>query len=109
MCMIEYIKYLFIKMKQNPSVLKYKKNHRVSFSFFFLKEQKNFYLKKGVLALQTQEPGKLTYSQIEACRKSIRRNLKKQGTVYLRTFTSFSVTKKAIASRMGKGKGVHAY
>lgn len=95
-------------MKQNPSKLKYKKNHRVSSSFFFLKDQKNFYLKRGNLALKTQKAGKLTYSQIEACRKSIRRNLKKQGKILLRTFTSFSVTKKAVASRMGKGKGNHS-
>ena len=96
-------------MKQNPSKLKYKKNHRVSSSLFFLKEQKNFYMKRGSLGLKTLKAGKLTYPQIEACRKSIRRNVKKKGKILLRTFTYFSVTKKAIASRMGKGKGNHAY
>jgi len=96
-------------MKQNPSKLKYKKNHSVSSSFFFLKDQKNFYLRRGFLALKTKMAGKLTYAQIEACRKSIRRNLKKQGKILLRTFTSISVTKKALASRMGKGKGNHSF
>jgi ribosomal protein L16 len=95
-------------MKQNPSQLKYKKNHRVSSSFLFLKEHKNFYLKRGMLGLKSKAEGKLTYAQIEACRKSIRRNLKKQGKIALRTFTYVSVTKKALASRMGKGKGNHS-
>ncbi len=105
--MIECIKYQ--SMKQYPSRLKYKKNHKVRSSFLILKEQKNFYAKMGNLALKTKEAGKLTYSQIEACRKCIRRNLKKQGKILLRTFTYVSVTKKAIASRMGKGKGNHSY
>ena len=96
-------------MKQYPSKLKYKKNHRVSSSLFYLKEQKNFCLKRGSLALKTLKAGKLKYPQIEACRKSIRRNVKKKGKILLRTFTYFSVTKKSIASRMGKGKGNHAY
>lgn len=95
-------------MKQNPSRLKYKKNHKPAFSNLFLKQQKTFYPLKGVLAIQSLENNKLTYNQIEACRKSIRRILKKQGNVLLRVFTDISLTKKPVATRMGKGKGGHS-
>lgn len=94
-------------MKQNPSKLKYKKNHRPSSSNLHLIQQKTFYPLKGFLALKSLENAKLTYSQIEACRKSIRRVLKKRGNVFLRVFTDISLTKKSVASRMGKGKGAH--
>jgi len=94
-------------MKQNPSRLKYKKNHKPSISNLYLAEQKNFCSIKGHLILKSIENGKLTYNQIEACRKTVRRILKKQGAVFLRVFTNVSITKKPIASRMGKGKGSH--
>jgi large subunit ribosomal protein L16 len=94
-------------MKQNPSRLKYKKNHKPSSFNLYLSEQKNFISTKGNLVLKSSENGKLTYNQIEACRKTIRRILKKQGKVYLRVFTNVSITKKPVASRMGKGKGSH--
>ena len=94
-------------MKQNPSKLKFKKNHRPSLSNLYLIQQKTFYPLKGFLALKSLENAKLTYKQIEACRKSVRRVLKKQGNVYLRVFTDISLTKKSVASRMGKGKGAH--
>src|SRR6185369_11638326 len=94
-------------MKQYPSKLKYKKNHKPSFSNLYLADQKNFYSLKGNLILKSIENSKLTYNQIEACRKTIRRVLKKQGSVFLRVFTNVSITKKPIASRMGKGKGSH--
>jgi large subunit ribosomal protein L16 len=94
-------------MKQNPSKLKYKKNHKPSYSNLFLIQQKTFHPLKGLMALKALENTKLTYNQIEACRKSIRRILKKKGNVFLRVFTDISLTKKSVASRMGKGKGNH--
>jgi len=94
-------------MKQNPSQIKYKKNHKPSFSNLYLTEQKNFSAIKGNLILTSMENSRLTYNQIEACRKTIRRIIKKQGIVYLRVFTNISITKKPVASRMGKGKGSH--
>lgn len=54
------------------------------------------------------ESGKLTYKQIEAGRKSIRRYVQKVGSLWIRVFTNKSVTRKPIATRMGKGKGSHS-
>lgn len=62
-------------MKQQPSRLKFKKNHKVSFSFFRLHDNKTFFPIFGVYALKSLTSGKLTFKQIEAGRKSIRRML----------------------------------
>ncbi len=94
-------------MKQFPSRLKYKKNHKPKKSWLYLKEQKNFFPYYGLYSIKALESGLLVYSQIEACRKSIRRTLKKKGKLSLRIFTGISWTKKGLASRMGKGKGNH--
>jgi len=95
-------------MKQQPIRLKYKKYHKPSSSNLFLLEQKNIIPIKGHLALKALENGKITYNQLEACRKSIKRMIKKDGLVFLRIFTYHSLTKKPLASRMGKGKGSHS-
>lgn len=96
-------------MKQQPSRLKYRKNHKVSFSFFKLKDQKNFLPIYGRFALKSLTPSKLTFSNIEAARKSLRRNAGKSSKIFIRLFTGHSVTKKPIAVRMGSGKGNHAF
>jgi len=94
-------------MKQQPSRLKYKKYHKPSYSCLHLFEQKNVIPIRGHIGLKALENKKITYNQLEACRKSVRRMLKKNGLVFLRIFTYHSITKKPLASRMGKGKGTH--
>jgi ribosomal protein L16/L10AE len=66
-------------MKQQPSNIKYKKNHKPSFLNLKLKQQKIFYCSNGIIGLKAIENGFLTFNQIEACRKSIRRIMKKEG------------------------------
>jgi len=95
-------------MKQQPSRLKYKKYHKPKSSCLNLYEQKNILPIRGHLALKSLENKRITYNQLEACRKSIKRILKKKGLVFLRIFTYHSITKKPLASRMGKGKGSHS-
>lgn len=55
-------------------------------------------------AIQAQESGKLTFKQIESCRRALRRGLGKSARILFRIFTSVPVSKKPIASRMGKVK-----
>lgn len=43
--------------------------------------------------------------QIEACRVSINRHMKRRGKVWIRIFPDKSITKKPLEVRMGKGKG----
>lgn len=95
-------------MKQYPKTTKFKKNHKIKKSFLSLREQKVFFIKLGNFGLKALESGKLNFKQIEACRKSLRRDMKKKGSVFLRVFTRHSITKKAVGVRMGSGKGNHS-
>lgn len=96
-------------MKQYPSNLKFKKYHKKNIFFVKTIEKKIFYPLEGEYAIQSLESGKIQYKQIEACRRTIKRGLKKLGNLWIKLFTNTQVTKKAIASRMGKGKGNVAY
>jgi len=96
-------------MKQLPSYYIYKKCHKVNYSYVYLLERKNFFLLKGQYGLQSLETGKLNFKQIEACRRTIKRGLKKVGFLFIRLFTGIPVTKKSFGARMGKGKGSIAY
>ena len=95
-------------MKQYPKTIKFKKNHKIKKSFLTIQAQKIFFLSSGFFGLKALESGKLNYKQVEACRKSLRRDMQKQGKIYLRAFTYHSTTKKSVGIRMGKGKGNHA-
>jgi large subunit ribosomal protein L16 len=94
-------------MKQAPSALKYRKLHKPSKSFLEIVEQKNFYPQEGLYALKCLQPGRLTWKQIEAGRKSIRRSVHKDGKIYIKVFPYASLTKRPVGVRMGKGKGSH--
>ena len=96
-------------MKQLPSNYIYKKCHKANYSYVKLLDRKNFFSLYGQYGLQSLNFGKLTFKQIEACRRTIRRGLKKLGFLFIRVFTGTPVTKKPIATRMGKGKGSIAY
>ncbi len=92
-------------MKQYPGFLKYKKYHRVNYFYSYGFQQKTFYLLNGELAIQNIKPGKLTFKQIESCRRTTKRGLKKIGCMWIKIFTNIPIYKKSLASRMGKGKG----
>ncbi len=59
----------------------------------------------GDYALQALEPAWISARQIESARRSIVRNLKRRGKVWIRIFPDKPITKRAAESRMGKGKG----
>ncbi len=67
----------FFNMKTNPQNLKFKKYHKPS--IHLNKNNVNFKLRFGSLALQTNSNGALTFSQIESGRKALRRVLRKTG------------------------------
>lgn len=66
-------------------------------------------LKFGRYAIQSLESTRLKSSTIEAVRRTITRQLKRTGQVWIRIFPDFSVTAKALQARMGKGKGGVSY
>ncbi len=59
----------------------------------------------GEYGLQAVEAAWITAQQIESCRVTMSRKLKKVGRLYLRIFPDKPVTKKPAETRMGKGKG----
>ena len=68
-----------------------------------------FALNFGSYGLKAQEPERITARQIEACRRAITRQMKRQGRVWIRIFPDLPVTDKPAEVRMGKGKGAVDY
>ena len=63
----------------------------------------------GQYGLKAQEPERVTARQIEAARRAITRQMKRQGRVWIRIFPDVPVTAKPTEVRMGKGKGSVEY
>ena len=59
----------------------------------------------GTYGLKALEPERVTARQIEAARRAMTRQMKRQGRVWIRIFPDLPVTAKPIEVRMGKGKG----
>ncbi|MBO6689049.1 MAG: 50S ribosomal protein L16 [Pseudomonadota bacterium] len=59
----------------------------------------------GSFGLKALEPERVTARQIEATRRAVTREMKRQGKVWIRVFPDTPVTAKPIEVRMGKGKG----
>ena len=63
----------------------------------------------GAFGLKAMEPDRITARQIEAARRAITRQMKRQGRVWIRIFPDVPVTDKPAEVRMGKGKGSVEY
>jgi large subunit ribosomal protein L16 len=69
----------------------------------------NTSLNFGSYGLKALEPERITARQIEAARRAITRQMKRQGRVWIRIFPDLPVTDKPAEVRMGKGKGAVEY
>ena len=63
----------------------------------------------GSFGLKALEPERITARQIEAARRAITRQIKRQGRVWIRIFPDLPVSDKPAEVRMGKGKGAVEY
>ncbi|MEL6628416.1 MAG: 50S ribosomal protein L16 [Bacteroidota bacterium] len=63
----------------------------------------------GSYGLKALENGFMTSRQIEACRITISRAMKREGNIWIRVFPDKPITKKPAEVRMGKGKGNPEY
>ncbi len=64
----------------------------------------------GEFGLKAMDRGWLSSRQIEAARKAISRHAQRGGKVWIRVFPDKPITKKALGTRMGSGKGdIHEY
>ena len=68
-----------------------------------------FSLNFGAYGLKAMEPERVTARQIEAARRAITRQMKRQGRVWIRVFPDLPVSDKPAEVRMGKGKGAVDY
>ena len=63
----------------------------------------------GGFGLKALEPNRVNAREIEAARRAITREMKRQGRVWIRIFPDLPVTGKPTEVRMGKGKGAVEY
>lgn len=63
----------------------------------------------GDFGLQALQPAWITSNQIEAARVAMTRYIKRGGQVWIKIFPDKPVSKKAIGTRMGSGKGAPEY
>lgn len=63
----------------------------------------------GEYGLKALEPNRVNAREIEAARRAITREMKRQGRVWIRIFPDVPVSKKPIEVRMGSGKGAPEY
>jgi large subunit ribosomal protein L16 len=68
-----------------------------------------FSLNFGSHGLKSLQPERVTARQIEAARRAITRQMKRQGRVWIRIFPDVPVSDKPAEVRMGKGKGAIEY
>lgn len=85
-----------------PSRVKYRKIQRGSYKG---NATSGDTLAFGEYGLQALDRGWIKAVQIEACRVSINRHLKRKGKVWVRIFPDKPISKKPLETRMGKGKG----
>ena len=87
--------------KQIPARVKYRKMHRgIRAGIAWKGSDVSF----GEYGLQALDRAWITTRQIEACRQTITRKMKRRGKVWIRIFPHKSYTKKPLEVRMGKGK-----
>jgi large subunit ribosomal protein L16 len=85
-----------------PKRVKFRKTHRGSRAG---NAQRGTKVSFGEYGLQCLGRGWITNRQIEACRVTINRYLKRKGKVWIRIFPHKPVTARPPETRMGKGKG----
>jgi large subunit ribosomal protein L16 len=59
----------------------------------------------GEYGLKALQSDRITARQIEAARRAISRQMKRQGKIFIRVFPDIPVSKKPAEVRMGSGKG----
>ena len=63
------------------------------------------YIAHGDYALQAQGHERITSRQIESARQAMTRYIKRGGKIWIRIFPHKPVTRKALGTKMGSGKG----
>ena len=59
----------------------------------------------GKYGMKSCEAGRISYQAIEAARRAISREFRRNGQIWVRVFADIPITSKPTEVRMGKGKG----
>ena len=89
-----------------PKRVKYRRVHRGRMTGKAYRGNK---VSNGEYGLQALQPVWITSNQIEAARIAMTRYIKRNGKVWIKLFPDKPVTKKALGTRMGSGKGAPEY
>ena len=89
-----------------PKRVKYRRVHRGRMKG---KALRGNFVSNGEFGLQATEPCWITSNQSEAARIAMTRHTKRGGKVWIKIFPDKPVTKKALGTRMGSGKGAPEY
>ena len=89
-----------------PKRVKYRRVHRGRMTG---KATRGNNVAYGDWGLATTEPAWITANQIEAARIAMTRYTKRGGKVWIKIFPDKPVTKKALGTRMGSGRGAPEY
>jgi len=87
---------------------KYRKIHKVRAKPHVL-DYKRIGLMHGQYGLRALEGSRLSSSQLESARRSIKKVIKKSGVLWIKFDVNLPVTKKPAEVRMGKGKGSYSH
>lgn len=63
----------------------------------------------GTCGLKATESGRLTSKHLETLRRTIKKNIKRMGKVWITVFPQIGISLKPSENRMGKGKGKVEY
>ena len=85
-----------------PKRVKYRRVHRGRLTG---KAMRGNTITYGEFGLMATEPAWITSNQIEAARVAMTRHTKRGGKVWIKVFPDKPITKKALGTRMGSGKG----
>lgn len=85
-----------------PKRVKYRKQQRGRMKGKALRGAEVTFGEYGLMAL---EPGWITARQIEAARRTLAREMKRRGKIWIRIFPDKPYTHRPAETRMGKGKG----
>ena len=85
-----------------PKRVKYRKQQRGRMKGKALRGAEISFGEYGLMAL---EPGWITARQVEAARRTMAREMKRRGKIWIRIFPDKPYTHRPAETRMGKGKG----
>ena len=89
-----------------PKKFKYKKMQKKKIKNYYIEfNNKISNLNFGNFGIKSIEKGLINPNQIEAVRKTLSKEIKKSGKIWIKVFSTIIRTSKPAEVRMGKGKG----